>query len=250
MTHKTKGIILRTVKYGETSLIVTILTELFGIQSYIVNGVRSSKPSAKAAYFQPAAILDLIVYHHPQKNLQRIKEFRWGVVYQHILSEVVKNSVALYMVELLQKCMKQPETQPELYQFCEAAFTELDTADKTITANFALYFSLQFSYFLGFRPQPELPNGEYADLQPNLHFDLQEGAFVLKQPGHPHFAGTEMAQLLAQLLKIMHPNELTGLKLHHTLRRKLLLICQEFYALHVAEFGQMQTLMVMQQVLA
>ncbi len=37
--HNTKGIVLRTVKYGETSVIVTIFTELFGIQSYIVNGV-------------------------------------------------------------------------------------------------------------------------------------------------------------------------------------------------------------------
>ena len=38
--HKTKGIVLRTVKYGETSIIVTIFTELFGIQSYLVNGVQ------------------------------------------------------------------------------------------------------------------------------------------------------------------------------------------------------------------
>jgi DNA repair protein RecO (recombination protein O) len=37
MTHKTKGIILRTVKYGETSLVVTAFTELFGIQAYMVN---------------------------------------------------------------------------------------------------------------------------------------------------------------------------------------------------------------------
>ena len=42
MVHKTKGIVLRTVKYGETSVIVTILTELFGLQSYLVNGVRTS----------------------------------------------------------------------------------------------------------------------------------------------------------------------------------------------------------------
>ena len=41
MVHKTKGIILRSVKYGETSLIVTAFTELFGLQSYLVNGVRT-----------------------------------------------------------------------------------------------------------------------------------------------------------------------------------------------------------------
>jgi DNA repair protein RecO (recombination protein O) len=57
--HKTKGLVLRTVKYGETSIIVTIFTELFGVQTYLVNGVRSSskKGAGKAGLFQPAACL-------------------------------------------------------------------------------------------------------------------------------------------------------------------------------------------------
>ena len=60
MIHKTKGIVLRAVKYGETSLVVTIFTELFGLQSYLVNGVRTptKKGTAKANLFQPAAMLE------------------------------------------------------------------------------------------------------------------------------------------------------------------------------------------------
>jgi DNA repair protein RecO (recombination protein O) len=108
--HHTKGIVLRTVKYGETSVIVTIFTELFGIQSYLVNGVRtaSKKGSGKANLFQPTSILDMVVYHNELKQLQRIKEFRWSFLYQHILSDVRKNAVALFTVELLTKCLKQP----------------------------------------------------------------------------------------------------------------------------------------------
>ena len=86
--HKTKGIVLRTVKYGDTSLIVTIFTELFGLQSYIVSGVRTStkKGTGKANLFQPTAILDLVVYHNELKHLNRIKEFKWHYLYQHIFS--------------------------------------------------------------------------------------------------------------------------------------------------------------------
>ncbi len=40
MIHKTKGIVLKTVKFGETSLVVTAFTEMFGLQSYMVNGIR------------------------------------------------------------------------------------------------------------------------------------------------------------------------------------------------------------------
>src|SRR5687767_14593934 len=98
MTHKTKGIVLRTVKYGETSIIATIYTELFGVQSYMVKGVRqSSKKSAgKGIYFQPSALLDLVVYHNQLKNLNFIKEYQWSYLYQHVLFDVVKNTVAMY----------------------------------------------------------------------------------------------------------------------------------------------------------
>src|SRR6187399_868893 len=107
--HKTKGIVLRAVKYGETSLIVTMFTELFGLQSYLVNGVRTSskKGSGKANLFQPTAILDLVVYHNELKHLNRIKEFKWAVLYSRVLSDVTRNAVALFFVELLTKCLKQ-----------------------------------------------------------------------------------------------------------------------------------------------
>src|SRR5689334_1330858 len=98
--HKTKGIVIRVVKYGDTSLIVTIYTELFGVQSYLVNGVRTStkKGPGKANLFQPASILDLVVYHNELKNLNRIKEFKWSFIYQHLFFDVIKNSVALFMI--------------------------------------------------------------------------------------------------------------------------------------------------------
>ena len=49
MLHSTKGIVLRTIKYGDTSIVVAIYTELFGVQSYLVNGVRTEKKSAGKA---------------------------------------------------------------------------------------------------------------------------------------------------------------------------------------------------------
>src|SRR5882757_2025035 len=151
--YKTKGIVLRIVKYGETSLIVTVYTELFGVQSYLVNGVRTSsrKGPGKANLFQPAAILDLVVYHNELKNLQRIREFRWAHLYNHIFFDVLKNAVALFMVEMLQKCLRQPEPNPDLFYFIEDAFIHLDNADSVVVANYPLFFSLHLAGFLGFR---------------------------------------------------------------------------------------------------
>jgi DNA repair protein RecO (recombination protein O) len=245
MIHSTKGIVLRTVKYGDTSLIVTIYTELFGIQSYLVNGVRVStkKGPGKANLFQPAAILDLVVYHHELKNLQRIKEFKWGTIYQHLFFDVVKNSVALFMVELLQKTLKQPEANPDLFHFIEDAFMHLDAADEHVTGNFALFFALHLTSFYGFRF-----SDDYTEATPFL--DLQEGEFVHDHPIHPYFLQGQYSFITSQLLKVMQPHELKEVRLNQETRRILLQAYQTFYALHVPDFGLMKTLPVLQEVLS
>ncbi len=244
MTHKTKGIVLRTIKYGETSVVVTIFTELFGVQTYMVNGVRSSKKnSAKATYFQPAAILDLVVYHHDQKSMQRIKEFKWDLLYQHIFSDVIKNNIALYMVELLHKCLKQPEQHTELFYFCEDVLMQLDTANNTVTANIPLFFSLHLPHFFGFKINDNFD-------PENSILDLQDGHFVNEQPIHAHFMVGEISEITSQLLKVMHPKELEEFKLQGSLRNKLLQIYHQYYALHLQDFGQMKTLAVLHEVLS
>jgi len=247
MTHKTYGIVLRSIKYGETSLVVTIFTELFGVQTYMVNGVRTTKKSGlKAALYQPAAILEMDVYHNELKKMHRIRECNWGFLYSTILSDVIKNSIALYMVELLYKTLKQPEKNPDLYHFCEDAFEHLDSASINIAANFALYFSLHLTHFFGFKISN--PNGKDIK-EGNMYIDLMEGVFTDHQPAHPHFIHGENALITSELLKIMQPHELDQLKLNHNKRRELLLNYQDYYALHIHDFGQMKTLKVLHEIL-
>jgi DNA repair protein RecO (recombination protein O) len=225
MTHKTKGIVLRTVKYGETSLVVTMFTELFGVQTYMVNGVRTSKQSSqKANYFQPAALLDMVVYHNEQRTMHRIKEFKWGVLYDQVLTDVIKNSIALYIVELLHKCLKQPENNVDLFYFCEDVLMQLDQSDKGVAANIALYFTLQLPQFFGFKI-----DDRHSDTETIL--DLREGNFTSEQPMHPYFMEGEYAQLTAQLLKAIHPQELEQFRLNREIRRKLLISYQDYYSL-------------------
>jgi DNA repair protein RecO (recombination protein O) len=243
--HKTKGVVLRTVKYGETSIIVTIFTELFGVQSYLVNGVRTStkKGTGKANLFQPSAILELVVYHNELKQLNRIKEFKWGFLYQHIFSDVPKNAVSLFMVELLTKCLKQPESNPDLFHFTEDIFMKLDESKGTIMANLPLFFALHLTHFFGFRIDDNYSKA-------NLYLDLQEGFFVSKQPGHPHFIEEKQAAVTSQLLKVMQPEELEDIKLNHEFRRSLLQVYQTYYALHIQDFGTMRSLPVLREILS
>ncbi len=242
--HKTKAVVLRTVKYGETSLIVSAYTELYGLQSYIVQGVRASskKGGAKANYFQPGAILELIVYHHDLKNLQRIKEFRWSYLYEELFADVIKNSVLLYMMELLQKCVKQPENNPDLFYFVEEALMQLDKASPAVAANFPLYFSLHLTNFFGFQMNTE-------DAERYNIFDLQEGSFTEHYPQHVYYIEGESAKLISELLKAMQPNELTEIPMNYLQRRQLLEAVEVYYMFHMPDFSKMKTLPVLQQIM-
>jgi DNA repair protein RecO (recombination protein O) len=240
--------VLRTVRYGETSVIVLIFTEKFGIQSYLVNGVRtnSKKGGSKSGYFQPAAILDLVVYHNELKQLNRIREFKWDHLYTRIFSDVIKNAVALFMVELLTKSLKQPEANEELFNFVEDAFVHLDKASDPVTANFPLFFALQLAVFLGFRIQGNL--GSAGSSQ--VFLDLKEGVFATQTPPHSDYLEGKPAMVTAELLRVMQPSELEEIKLNREMRRELLHAFEKYYALQIQDFGKMRTLPVIEEILS
>jgi len=243
MVHTTKGIVLRTVSYGETSMIVSLYTELFGLQSYIVNGVRTPKKTAvKNNLFQPACILEMEVYHNDLKNLQRIKEARWHYLYQDIFFNIPKNMVALFMTELLQKAIRQPEHNPDLFNFIEDAYIQLDKADAKVTAAYPLFFALQLTSFFGF--------GIRDNYSPSANIlDLREGGFVEHLPGHPYWMDRLESAALSQLLKVMQPEELRYTIPPVAVRRRILESILQFYALHIQDFGVMKSLPVLQEIL-
>ena len=243
MTHKTKGIVLRTVKYGETSVITTVYTELFGIQTYMVKGVRQStkKSQGKGVFFQPGAILEMEVYHNELKNLNFIKEYDWGYLYETLLFDVVKNTVAIYLVELMQHSLKQPEANPELFYLMHDALKQLDKGSPTLTANLPLYFNLHLAAQMGFKIQ-----GTYSVQTPVL--DLQEGLFVSERPLHSFYTENEMARATSQLLGLNFYNDLENIHLSRHTRHELLMIFQNYIAIHVHDFGEIKTLPVLQQI--
>lgn len=242
--HKTKGIVLRITKYGETSLIVLIYTEQFGIQTYLVQGVRSSsaKKSSQANCFQPGAILDLVVYHNEQKSLQRIKEFKWAYLYETLLFDVIKNSMLLYIIELISKAIKQPESNSNLFAFLEEGMIWLDKHSIEESASFPIYVSIHLSTFIGF----QMHTNNNPDHQ---IFHIAEGKFSSETAANSIFFEGESVSMLKELMCVMHPNDLTEIPLNRTNRQEILEMMEAYYKAHIPEFGQMKTLPILKQIL-
>jgi DNA repair protein RecO (recombination protein O) len=244
MLQVTKAIVLRNKAYGDTSGIVTLYTEALGLQTYIVNGIRkATKTSAgKAMYLQPANILQIEAYYNEQRNLQRLKEFHFHYLYQNILRDATKNLVALFFMELLYVCIKQPEKNTDLYGFAEDVLMELDKATPTEVANLPLYIMVHLSNFLGFQIQDNYTAH-------CTYLDLKEGYYVEELPNHPQFLQGTLSELVAQVLKVMHPNELKELAFNKDIRNQIINALLDFYKLHLPSFNGLKSLVVLRAVL-
>ncbi len=151
MITNTRGIVFRTIKYSETSVISKIYTEKFGMQSYIVNGVRSSKSKMKASQFQVMSMLDMEVYYHEHRNINRIKELHSYYSFSSLLFNPLKSAVGLFMIEVLNKCIHEEEQNEQVFEFISEKLISIDKL-QNLSPDYLLKFLLELAALLGFTP--------------------------------------------------------------------------------------------------
>lgn len=227
MLHKTAGIVLSTIKYRDTSLICRIYTEKLGLQTYIVNGVRSKKAKNKIALFQPLTILDLVVYKKENSDIQRISEMKILYPYQSIPFHFIKSTIALFLTELLSKVLREEQENEALYGFLSRSFMVFDLKEDDFT-NFHLQFMLKLTPFLGFA----LHRSEEL---------MSEVASYKSLPVDAHLE-EKVNQLIAS------PYE-TPVVLSNAERRILLDLILSFYRLHIEGLKELKSLKVLQEMM-
>lgn len=243
MISPTRAIVLRSIKYGETSLISTHFTELFGVQSFLVQGVRSAKSKTKkAGLLQPAMLLNLEADIKPGRNLQRIREFHPSYIYTTVHEDIIKNSVALFSSELLTRLLPEGAPLPELFYFSHEYFVELDRVGLNNVGNFAIYFIIQCSRYLGYDIR-----GSYSGDTPYLN--LSEGAFTSHPPEAYTSLREEEGKYLSELLKVKSYEELVSIEMNATIRHRLLEWYIQFLQQHTQHLGTIRSLPVLQAIL-
>jgi DNA repair protein RecO (recombination protein O) len=221
MLAKTTGVVFRFIKYGDTSIIVNIFTSQFGLQSYIVNGVRSRSGKGRIALYQPLTLLDLVVYHKETTTIMRIKEAKCIYAFQQIQSDMKKTSIALFIEELINKAIKEQAHAAEL---CDFLIESLVTLDKIETPeNFHLLFMVKLSRHLGFQPMSahEVLGGRVID------YSDEESLNLILRSGYT-----------------------SRISITNSQRRNILDALLRFYSMHVENFGTMKSLSVLREILS
>lgn len=229
MLHHTQGIVLGTIKYSETSIIARVFTRKFGMQSYIVNGVRSKKAKGKIALYQPLSLLDMVVYYKPEKDIQRISEAKFLVSYQSIPFDPTKRAIGIFLMEVFSKVLRSESENDALYTFLEQSLTFFDHQNEAIN-NFHLQLLLKATSYMGFGPE----DGE------DLVHQLEEAGF--------HFILVKDEMVL--LDRLMNENIGENITLPSSFRRDVLDHIIKFYQAHTDSLREIKSIEILKTIMS
>ena len=233
----TKAIVLSSLKYGDTSLIVKCYTAQEGVKSYMIRGVlKPKKTGIKAAYFQPLTQLKIVANHNTKNTLNSIKEVQVVQPYKAIHTDIIKQSVVLFLSEVLSNSIQEEEQNLALFEYLETAFIWLDVHHKI--ANFHLLFLLNLTGFLGFYPDTSNKNSR--------GFDLLEGNFSDDTHNKNVISNNEFYQF-KKLLGINF-DTIENVSYSKEERQLVLQVIIQYFKLHLGNFRNPKSLQVLETV--
>ncbi len=192
MDDTIQGIVLQSIRYGDTSLIVKVFTRSLGLRSYMVKGAFNRNSKSRAALFQNLHLINYVESGKTNRSsLGYMKDVQLATVYHSIPFVMNKSAILMYVSELLSKTITEQEQNEPLYDFIERSMLWLDLVHQDY-ANFPLFFTLELTRHLGFYPQ--------ANHESGYCFDMMEGSFAHDYPLHPYYFDANDSQLLSRLL--------------------------------------------------
>jgi DNA repair protein RecO (recombination protein O) len=238
MLTKSQAIVLHSLKYGESRLIVDMFTSRHGRLSFIVAIPKSAHSKMKKQFFQPLTLLEIECDARPRLQLQKLHDVRLAHPFSSIPFHPDKLAISLFISEFLYYALRGEQQNVPLFEYVTNSIQWLDGQSASF-ANFHLVFLMRLSRFLGFYPNLE-------DYTPGCYFDLRESMFMTMPPVHRDFLHPEEASRLQLLMRMDYPT-MHLFHMSHTDRNRLLEVALVYYRLHLPDFPDLRSLSVLQE---
>jgi DNA repair protein RecO (recombination protein O) len=238
MEIKTDAIVLRSIKFGDSKMIVDLFTEALGRLSFIIRIPKTAKGKLKKQYFQPLTLLNVEFDYRQKLQLQHLRNAEIAYPFSGIPFSAVKLSISLFIAEFLLYVTRDEQTNPTMYKYIANSVEWLDASQRGV-ANFHLVFMMRLSRFLGFYPNMD----EHAATD---YFDLRNGCFTPLMPSHDEYLMPQEAEKISLLMR-MNFETMHLFQLSKADRNRITQLVIMFYQLHVPLFKDMKSLPVLQQ---
>jgi len=240
LVSNTRGIVLHQLKYAETSVVAKVYTELYGLQSYLINNVYSKKAKIKPNILQPLTLLDMEVYHKEKGGLQRLKYATAINPASKLQTDINKMSLSIFLAEVLYRSIQEEERNPKLFEFLLAVIELLDKTEDKIS-NFHLVFMVQLSGHLGFIPSMQ-PSAKHC------FFNKRDGIFETIKPNHRDWMDQKSTTIFNELLSRSFSDNME-LKITSDQRFNMIEHLIAYYKLHLDKMPEIKSHKVLQAVM-
>ena len=165
MTTAAELIVLHTTKFGENSIVLHTLSKEYGRRGFLVRGVGKK---SMTSLFLPLTVLEADITESSRSKLYTARNLSAKYPLNGIRSNMFKNSMTLFMSEVLYRVVKEGGNEQGLYEWCEKSIQLLDSIGSDFS-NFHIRFLLELAIALGFSPEAQ-------DLRPFTgdHFPIVE----------------------------------------------------------------------------
>lgn len=236
MIQTTPAIVINTLKFGDSDLIVSCYTQLQGMKAYLLRGVlKSKKGKLKKAYFQPLTQLIITGNHNNKGNLNTIREAEIQHFYESIHTDIKKQTIAIFISEIIYLSVREEEGNTALYRYLETSFLWLDVHEHI--ANFPIVFLMNLTKFLGFYP-------DFSEKE-KMYFDLYEGKYSYQKTSFS-VSGEKLflfKTLLGTNFDASHKISLSAYQ-----RQMLLQLLIQYFELHIGGFKKPKSLAVLKMI--
>ncbi|MCC6937938.1 MAG: recombination protein O N-terminal domain-containing protein [Flavobacteriales bacterium] len=228
MLQTAHAIVLKTIRYGDRSVVVKTWTTHAGARSYMVR--TGAKNGGSMAALQPLNRIELVADERPDADMHTAREVRVEKPYLNVHRDPIRGSLILFTQEVLYRVLWAEAADPSLDAFVREALETIDTSD--VLQGYPLIFLLQLSGHLGFFPEYPSPGAD--------HFDLMAGCFVPAGVPHGHTLAPPLSNALVRLLDI-DLDALEEVVLPASQRRDLLDHLLLYFRLHVDGLGELRS---------
>ena len=164
MIVHTPAVVLRTIPYGDSSLISTCFTFEKGKVGLIIKGARSKK-SPKVAQFQPLSFIEIIYYDKPNRDLQVLSKVSFKESWPHIQDSLKSVSFCLAIMEMTDRTLGENDPHSGLFNILVDVLRSFNDGEFDPNILFWFYECALLSH-LGFRPDldcREMPGISFPD---------------------------------------------------------------------------------------
>ncbi|PTL32354.1 DNA repair protein RecO [Prevotella sp. oral taxon 376] len=238
MLIKSRAIVLHSLKFGDSQLIVDLLTAQVGRVSFICRLPSSRKSRIKKPFFQPLSILNIEFDHRQNLKLQKFKNVAVAEPFASIPFDSYKLSISLFLAEFLAYATRGEQQDILLYNYIENSMLWLDGTRRSFS-NFHLVFTMRLSRFIGFYPNLE-------DYEEGDFFDLRSGIFCKMPPLHPDFIPPAEASRIVLLMR-MNYESMHLFRMSREERNRCVEWILTYYRLHIPNFPVLKSVAVLRE---